>query len=143
METEPGPDVEFVDVGLPLSPAEAGMLEYELEQRGIAIRLRMCDRGPDGDRQAVQVAPADLPASLAVRDTLFPPVAPVPPAPPRSHRLRNGLIAAVVGLIGSLRLVRIVRVPRGSMTALVVLGVAAAFFATAFSITKEPPGPGP
>jgi len=107
------PSAEFVDVGQPLSPAQAGVLEYELEQRGVATRLRICPRGPDGDRQA---------------------------APPsRSARLRNALIAGGIGLLASLKLVRMVHVPKGAMTALVVLGFAGSVAAAAFSLTKEPP----
>jgi len=138
-DTGSGPGDEFVDVGQPLSPADAGLLEYELERRGIGMHLRICERGPDGDRQVVEVAAADLQAAIAVRDALFPPKPPPLPPPPRSRRLRNGAIAAVVGFVGSLRLVRLVRVPRGSMTALVVVGVAAALFTLAFGITKDPP----
>jgi hypothetical protein len=135
---------EFVDVGTPLSPAEAGTLEYELEKRGIAIRLRVCERGPLGDRQAVQVAPADLAAATALREELFPAgKAPEPPQAPRSKRLRNGIIAGVLGMVASMRVVRIVKVPKGPMTLLVVVGIALALFAAAFGVTRDPPGPGP
>ncbi|HEX5137328.1 MAG TPA: hypothetical protein VFY93_10165 [Planctomycetota bacterium] len=136
------PSAEFVDVGQPLSPAEAGMLEYELEQRGVATRLRICPRGPDGDRQVVQVATADLSVAAAARAEILP-ARPAPEAPPasRSHRLRNALIAGAIGLIASLRIVRMVHVPKGAMTAFVVLGFAGSVAAAAFSLTKEHPGP--
>jgi hypothetical protein len=133
-------EAEFVDVGAPLSPAEAGMLEYELEKRGIAIRLRICQRGADGDRQAVQVAPTDFAAATAVRAELFPAgKAPEPPKIARSKRLRNGIIAGVLGLVASVRVVRLVRIPRGPATAIVVLAIAIALFAAAFGLTQEPP----
>jgi len=137
------PPAGFVDVGAPLSPAQASLLETELEGRGVAIRLRICGRDAEGrDRQAVQVASADLEGALAMRRTLFPPPqAPEAPPPPRSHRLRNGVIAAVIGLVASLRVVRLVRVPKGSPTVLVVLGVAASLFAAGFGFTRRPPGP--
>jgi len=136
-------EAEFVDVGPPLSPAEAGTLEYELEKRGIALRLRECGRGSDGDRQAVQVAPADLAAAMAVRDGLFPAAPdPGPEKASRSKRWRNAAIAGVLGLVASARVVRLVRVPKGSTTAFLILGIAAAFFAVAFGLTKEPPDPG-
>lgn len=136
------PSAEFVDIGQPLSPAEAGMLEYELEKRGVATRLRICPRGPDGDRQAVQVAPADLASAAALRAEILP-TRPAPEAPPasRSNRIRNALIAGALGLVASLRLVRMVQVPKGAMTALVVLGFAGSVAAAAFGLTKEPPGP--
>ena len=73
-------DPQFVDVGAPLSPAEAGMLEYELERKGIAVRLRLCARDGDGDHQAVQVAAGDLAVAMAAREELFP-VAPAPEPP--------------------------------------------------------------
>jgi hypothetical protein len=132
----------FVDVGPPLSPADADALEYELGQRGIVSRLRLCDRGADGDRQAVQVARADVERALVVRDGLFPAAPEAPPAS-RSNRLRNGIVAGVLGLVASMRVVRLVRVPKGGATAVVILGIAAALFAAAFGMTKEPPGPGP
>lgn len=137
---EPG----FVDVGPPLSPAEAGTLEYALEKRGVALRLRICARDGDGDRQAVQVAPADLAAAMAVRDEFFP-AAPAAETrePSRSKRWRNATIAGVLGLVASARVVRLVRVPKGSTTAFVILGIAAAFFAVAFGLTKGPPDPRP
>jgi len=132
---------EFVDVGLPLSPAQAGLLEYELEQRGVATRLRICPRGPDGDIQAVQVATADLAAATQVRAEILPARPAAPEAPPASHsaRIRNALIAGGIGLLASLKLVRMVHVPKGAMTALVVLGFAASIAAATFSLTKEPP----
>ena len=102
-------DADFIDVGSPLSPAEAGLLEHELEKRGLATRLRFCDRDEAGDHQAVQVTAADLPSAMAIRAELFPAAAaPPPPLPSRSHRLRNGLIAAIT-LAEVPRVVRLVR----------------------------------
>jgi len=144
-DADSGPADGFVDVGLPLSPAQASLLETELERRGVAIRLRICGRDAEGrDRQAVQVSAADLEAAMAARLALFPPP-PVPETPPRprSNRLRNAVIAGVIGLVASLRVVRLVRVPKGSPTVLVVLGVAASLFAAGFTLTKDPPGGGP
>jgi len=129
---------DFVDVGAPLSPAEAGMLEFELERRGIALNLRICARDGNGDRQAVQVKPADLAAATAVREECLPAApAPEPPQTSRSHRLRNGLIAAVLGLVGSARVVRLVRVPRGPLTAMIVLGSALVLFAIIAGVTPR------
>jgi len=129
---------QFVDVGAPLSPAEAGMLEYELERRGIAVQVRLCARDADGDHQAVQVAPGDIAAAMAVREELFAAApAPEPPQASRSHRWRNGLIAAVLGLVGSARVVRLVRVPKGPVAALVVVGVAVALFAVVSGISRD------
>jgi hypothetical protein len=136
-------DADFVDVGLPLSPSEAGMLEFELERRGIALRLRICDRETGGDRQVVQVAPADLSRALAIRGHLFPSAPPEAPPAPRAHRLRNGLIAGALGLVASLRLVRFVPVPRGAATTLVVFGFAGTLFAAAYGLSKDRGGPAP
>ena len=143
--SDPGPDAKFVDVGPPLSPSQAGLLESVLEQRGIALRLRICDRGADGrDRQAVQVADADLAAALEARSALFPaPAAPPTPPKKRSNRLRAAALAGFLGLFLSLRIVRYVPVPKGSLTALVVFAVGATCFAAAFGFTKDPPGGGP
>lgn len=129
-------DPGFADVGPPLSPADADTLEYELGRRGIVSHLRLCGRGADGDRQAVQVAPSDLERARGVRDGLFP-AAPEAPPVSRSHRLRNGIVAGVLGLVASMRVVRLVRVPKGGATAVVILGIAAALFAAAFGLTKE------
>ncbi|MFI5402015.1 MAG: hypothetical protein ACHQ1G_03690 [Planctomycetota bacterium] len=129
---------DFVDVGAPLSPAEAGMLEFELERRGIALKLRICERDGNGDRQAVQVAPFDLAAATAVREELIRAApAPEPPQSSRSHRWRNGLIAAVLGLVGSARVVRLVRVPRGPLGAMIVLGSALVLFAIVAGVTPR------
>lgn len=114
------------------------MLEFELEKRGVATRLRFCDRGEEGDRQAVQVAPADLPLALAVREEVLPPVA-APEAPPasRSHRFRNAAIAGLLGLVAAGRVARIVAIPKGGSTALLMLGVAVTVGAAAFGLTRE------
>lgn len=142
MHADGGP--RFLDVGTPLSPAEAGALEFELKKRGIALRLRICERDGNGDRQAVQVAPADLAFAIAVRHGLFPAApAPEPPQASRSHRLRNAVIAAVLGLVASARVVRLVRIPKGPTKAFLVLGIAAVFFAVAFGLSKGPHDPGP
>ncbi|MCK6459503.1 MAG: hypothetical protein L6Q95_06370 [Planctomycetes bacterium] len=132
------PSAEFVDVGPPLSPAEAGMLEFELEKRGVVTRLRFCERAEEGDRQAVQVATPDLAAALVVRGEVLPPEA-APEAPPasRSHRFRNAAIAGLLGLVAAGRVARIVAIPKGGSTALVMLGVAAAVAAAAFGLTRE------
>jgi hypothetical protein len=126
----------FADVGSPLSPAKASMLEFELERRGIVFRLRFLERDRDGDRQAVQVAPADLEAALAVRREILPEVA-VAPVTSRPHRMRNAAIAGVLGLVGSLRVVRLVRLPRGPLTAMIVLGAAAVLFAVVFGVGRD------
>ncbi len=143
MDADPTPpSAEFVDVGPPLSPAEAGMLEFELEKRGIVTRLRFCERGKEGDRQAVQVAPADLSAALAAREEVLPPEATPAEAPPasRSHKARNAAIAGVLGLVAAGRVARIVAVPKGGSTALLMLGVAVTVAAAAFGLTRDPPG---
>jgi hypothetical protein len=138
MSPSEGDEPGFADVGPPLSPAEAGKLEFELEKRGVATRLRICERGADGARQAVQVAEADLATALALREELLPP-APAPEAPPasRSHRVRNAVIAGILGLVASARVARIVAIPKGGSTALVMLGVAVALAAAAFGLTRE------
>ncbi len=131
-------DLQFVDVGTPLSPADAGALEYELERRGIAVRLRLCARDAEGDHQVVQVASEDLPAAMAARAELVgAPAAPDPPRASRSRRWRNGLIAAVLGLVGSARVVRLVRVPRGPVTALIVVAVALALFVAVSGFQRD------
>jgi hypothetical protein len=138
--TDASPDAaaEFVDVGPPLSPAEAGLLEFELERRGVGTRLRICERGAEGDRQAVQVAPADLAAATAVRDELLPPVpAPEPPLARGSARIRNAVIAGVLAFVASARVARIVATPRGGATALVMVAAAVAAAAAAFGLTRQ------
>jgi hypothetical protein len=114
------------------------MLELELEKRGVATRLRICERGADGARQAVQVAEADLATALALREEVLPTRA-APEAPPasRSHRVRNAVIAGILGLVASARVARIVAIPKGGSTALVMLGVAVALAAAAFGLTRE------
>jgi hypothetical protein len=137
-DEDPGTTAEFADVGPPLSPAEAGMLEFELEKRGVVTHLRFCERGPEGARQAVQVGTSDLAAALAVREEILTPAA-APEAPPasRSHRVRNAAIAGVLGLVASARVARIVAIPKGGSTALVMVGVAVALAAAAFGLTRE------
>jgi hypothetical protein len=138
MSTPEGHEPRFADVGPPLSPAEAGMLEFELEKRGVATRLRVSERGADGARQAVQVPEADLAAALAVREEVLPAkAAPEAPPAPRSRRVRNALIAGVLGLVASARVARIVAIPKGGSTALVMVGVAVSVAAAAFGLTRE------
>lgn len=136
----PGSDTEFVDAGPPLSPAEAGLFEFELERRGVATHLHFCERGVEGDRQAVQVRASDLKAALALRREILPErAAPGAPShtPRRRGRIRNAVIAGALGLVGSMRVARIFPLPKGPATALVVLGAAVALAAAAFGLTRE------
>jgi hypothetical protein len=144
--TNPEPADDFVDVGPPLSPADAGFLEFELGRRGLAARVRLCRREDSRDRQAVQVAAKDLAAALAARGELLPPAPPPPPSRPRSGRaarLGAATFAAVLGTVAALRVLRLTRIPRGPVTAAVVAGVIVVAFVAAFALGREPPSGGP
>jgi hypothetical protein len=143
--TDAEPGDEFVDVGPPLSPAEAGFLELELGRRGLAARTRFCPRADGRDWQAVQVAAKDLDAAMAARQELLPPAPPPPPRrarPGRAGRIGTAALAAMLGMVAALRVLRLTRIPRGPVTAAMVAIVVVAAFGVAYAIRGDPPGGG-
>jgi len=135
----------WVPVGEPLSPAEAGFLELELEGHGIEYQTRFCEEGEADrpNRQVVQVAPANLEEALALRAQVLeePTLQHAPPPKPESPlaRWRNASLAAVLGAVAVLRFARILHagVMRGA--AALVVGLLCFVVVLGF---KRPPADG-
>lgn len=107
-EPQPGDDLKDpVPVGGGLSPAGAGLLEWELSREGIPCRTRLGE-GVDR-RQWIEVAAADLARARAVRDRVFPAKseAPAPPRRAKVRRARNAMLVVLLVLGGGARLVRV------------------------------------
>jgi hypothetical protein len=137
----------FVPVGGPLSPAEAGFLEFELGQDGIDSFTHVVQGDPgDGARQQVEVAPADLAAALEVRERILADAsAEPPPGSSRNPRSRNALFAAILGFVAALRVGRIIHpgplvaVAAVLLSVTLYLGVSRSGAATTSGDDPEPP----
>lgn len=98
---------ESVQVGGPLSLAEARFLEHELKQAGIACAVRR-ERKLEADRDAthfVMVMERDLEAAGRLRQNLLDDDRDGSPAPRSRHASRRGpLILGILGLVVGLRI---------------------------------------
>jgi hypothetical protein len=137
----------FVPVGDPLSPAEAGFLEFELRERDIESFTHVVkdEAGADA-RQQVEVAPADLETALALRERMLAeaPAEPVS-APSRNPRRRSAVFAAILGFVAVLRVGRMVHpgplvaVAAVLLSATVYLGVSRTGAGAGTADDPEPP----